>query len=336
LAGLSSARRDLVYVALVGLTVLVASAAADLNEELVLWVVAHPSLEWYQVEELPMAFALIGLGTGWFAFRRWRQYAAENQAHRAALEHLEVAMEAVVAANDAKTQFLAAMSHELRTPLNAILGFSEVIRDEVIGPTVSPIYREYADDIHKSGKRLLAILSDILDMAQLESGQLKFEIKPIPLAEVIHQVGRIIAPRASENGVKVSLEVVDGLVVKADSRRLQQAFLNLAHNAVKFTPSGGSVTLGGRIDGEMACLEVVDTGIGMAEKDIPRALTPFHQIDSSLRRKYQGVGLGLPLARRYVEQQGGLLALRSRVGRGTTVQIKMPLAREIAASSDAA
>ncbi|HWK45182.1 MAG TPA: HAMP domain-containing sensor histidine kinase [Stellaceae bacterium] len=299
--------------------------ATDLNEMVVRWGAAHPQFEWLGIEELPMGFALLGLGTGWFGFRRWRQYSEENKAHLRALDLLNVAMSEVVAANQAKTQFLAAMSHELRTPLNAILGFSELIRDQAVGPMVTPNYREYAGDIHDSGKHLLSIVNGILDMAQLEAGALTFEIAPTDLSAVIHQVVRMIAHRAFDGRVKIDVAIADEIIVDADHGKLQQAFLNVAHNAVKFTPPGGSVTLGCRIEGDMACLQVTDTGIGIAESDIPAALTPFCQIDGSLQRRYEGTGLGLPLAKRYVEKQGGALTLESRLGLGTIVTITLPL-----------
>jgi len=202
---LAPATRDLVSIVVVGLAAFVVAAMLDLNDELVDWTRVHPDLEWLGVDELPVAFALIGLGMGWYAFRRWREHKGESVAHRRTLSQLQQAMDEVVAANQAKSQFLAAMSHELRTPLNAILGFSEIIRDEAIGPAVGERYRDYANDIHSAGTHLLSIVNDILDMARSEAGSLNFETVPIEAAEIIDLVRRIVTPRARSGGVEIRI-----------------------------------------------------------------------------------------------------------------------------------
>jgi anti-sigma regulatory factor (Ser/Thr protein kinase) len=234
-------------------------------------------------------------------------------------------MEEVVAANQAKSQFLAAMSHELRTPLNAILGFSEVIRDQSVGPLVSSTYRGYASDIHNAGSHLLAIVSDILDMARIEANVLRFETGPVSAATILDEVARVVQQRADEGGVALRVVGPD-MIVCADQDKLRQALLNVAHNAVKFTPPGGSVTLSAERTGTMARLSITDSGIGIAAADITAALTPFRQIAGVMHRKYEGAGLGLPLAKRYVEVQGGSLELVSELGRGTVVTVMLPLA----------
>jgi signal transduction histidine kinase len=323
---LAPATRDLVSVMVVGLTAFVVAFAFDLNDEIVEWAKNHPALEWLGIDELPVAFALIGLGLGWYAYRRRREHKAETEAHVRTLAQLRQAMDEVVTANQAKAQFLAAMSHELRTPLNAILGFSEIIRGEGMGPTVSERYRDYANDIHGAGSHLLSIVNDILDMARSDAGSLAFETVPIEAAELIDLVRRIVAPRARSGSVELRVDIAAQLVVHGDPDKLRQALLNVAHNAVKFTPEGGVVTLSCYAVGGAACLQVIDTGIGIAPQDITVALTPFRQIDGALQRKYEGAGLGLPLAKRYVEGQGGTLQLASTVGKGTVVTITLPLA----------
>lgn len=238
---------------------------------------------------------------------------------------LSRAKDAAEAASAAKSEFLAAMSHELRTPLNAVIGFSEIIRGEAMGAGVADCYRDYANDIHNSGKHLLAIVNDILDMARSQAGSLQFEARPVDVAVLIDWVKRIIAPRALSGGVELRIDVADGLVVKGDEDKLRQALLNLAHNAVKFTPAGGTVTLACHAIDAAARLQVIDSGVGIAAGDISAALTPFRQIDGALHRKYEGAGLGLPLAKRYVEGQGGTLTIESSVGWGTIVTVTMPL-----------
>jgi two-component system cell cycle sensor histidine kinase PleC len=333
LTKLTPARRDFFWVLVIGILAFVATLQFDLNERLVGWAQVQGDFLSLGIDDLPMGFAVLGLGLGWYAVRRWREYKVESAAHLRTYSHLRLAMDEVVAANQAKSQFLAAMSHELRTPLNAILGFSEIIRGEAIGPTVTARYREYADDIHSSGAHLLAIVNDILDMARSEAGMLRFEVDPFDASEVVSLIGRIVAARARSGGVEIRIDVADGICINGDQDKLRQALLNLAHNAVKFTPAGGTVTLIGRIVAGKARLQVVDTGIGIAAKDIPTALTPFRQIDGALHRKYEGAGLGLPLAKRFIDGQGGTLSIESEVGRGTTVTIILPLAPAVSTAA---
>ena len=321
-------RRDFLLM----LVAVVLSAAAaltfDLNERFVTYALRHPEFEKFGLDDLPFGLAIVSLGATWFAYRRWQEYRRESCAHQQTMAQLHLAMEEAVKANQAKAQFLAAMSHELRTPLNAILGFSEVIKDQALGPTAVAKYRDYAGDIHASGALLLSIVNDILDMARIEAGTLRFEEESVDVADTLKRVQRMINARAIENGLSLDVAVEPGLVVRADRAKFRQALLNLAFNAVKFTPSGGRVQLRARREHGSARIEVADTGIGMAKEDIPRALVPFQQIDNSLQRRFEGTGLGLPLALRYVEKQNGSLVLESERGAGTTAIVRMPLARQ--------
>lgn len=231
-------------------------------------------------------------------------------------------------ANRAKAAFLAAMSHELKTPLNAVLGFSELIRDQMLGPVGQESYREYAADIHASGKRLLAIINDVLDVSRLEGGQLVLEPRLSPAQEIAEQA--ISMARATTGEPRaVALEIAaDFPLLHVDPRRIAQVLGNLLANAIKFTPSHGRIVLGAHIGAEGGVnFEVADTGIGMEEETITAALEPFRQLDGSLARKFEGTGLGLSIARALCELHGGKLSIVSAVGAGTTVTVSLPPSR---------
>lgn len=245
-----------------------------------------------------------------------------EQALRAALRQAELA-------NRAKAAFLAAMSHELKTPLNAVLGFSEIIRDEVLGAVGQPAYRDYAGDIHTSGRRLLSVINDVLDVTRLEGGLLALEPKACDARDIAEQV-IILARAATGDSRPVFVDMVDMPALEVDPRRLVQALGNLLANALKFTPEGGRIALTGRLaaDGG-ARFAVFDTGIGMAPETVSAALEPFNQLDGSLARRFEGAGLGLPIARALAELHGGQLTIRSAIGEGTTATISLPPSRLI-------
>ena len=245
---------------------------------------------------------------------------------------LEAAHRNAEQANTAKSQFLASMSHELRTPLNAILGFSEIIRDESLGRIEVPKYREYAEDIHQSGRHLLNVVNDVLDMAKIEAGKIELQDHQIVIAESIERSIKFVATLAAAANVALETQVPAGLpLVRADEVKLRQVLLNLLSNAVKFTPSGGRIRVEASADRRHGLTIVVsDNGIGIAPRDIPRVLQPFGQAETGLARKYNGTGLGLPLARSIVELHGGELTLDSEAGVGTTVRLRFPADRLIA------
>jgi signal transduction histidine kinase len=229
-------------------------------------------------------------------------------------------------ANRAKSEFLANVSHELRTPLNAVLGFSEILREEMHGPLGAARYKEFAQDIHDSGLHLLAIINDILDLSKIETGRLELHEEVISIEDLFDTVQRFVRERAKDAGLKIAVEIPPGLPpIRADQRALKQILLNLLSNAVKFTPAGGQITLQATLepDGGVA-FKVRDTGIGIAAHDLPKALEPFGQVDSSLTRKYQGAGLGLPISRALIELHRGRFTLASEPGVGTTVTISLP------------
>ena len=271
---------------------------------------------------------------------RLRAHIAELEATKSALEQtsssLSQALEAAAAANRAKSSFLAAMSHELRTPLNAVIGFSEMMTSQVFGPLGHERYLGYANDIHGSGVHLLALINDILDLSRIDSGEGRLDESTVDLREVVAESLKLVSHQAAAAGI--ALDAVcdaDLPPVRADRRRLKQALINLLANAVKFTPAKGHVAVRASMRGGAPTIVVSDTGIGIAAKDIPRALEKFGQVDSSLSRKYEGAGLGLPLAKQFMELHGGTLTLESTVDIGTTVTITLPASR-IAAAARAA
>jgi signal transduction histidine kinase len=231
-------------------------------------------------------------------------------------------------ASRAKTEFIANMSHELRTPLNAIIGFSDVLAHELFGPLGHPRYVGYAQDVRESGEHLLSLINDVLDVAKIEGNKIELYEEIVDCVMIVDTCIRLVRERAIAAGVTVSKHVEPSVPkLLADERRLKQIVLNLLSNAVKFTPSGGSVSVHVASDAKGFRIEVLDTGIGIVEQDIERALAPFGQIDSRLARRYNGTGLGLPLAQSLTELHGGRLEITSKLEQGTTVTIWLPSAR---------
>jgi len=228
-------------------------------------------------------------------------------------------------ADRAKSSFLANMSHELRTPLNAIIGFSQMMQYEVAGP-LNEKYRSYADDIQRSGIHLKDVVNGILDLSKIEVGALELRETPVFIPDITDACMRLVRPLADSAQVHLASEIAPDLpVLSADEIRLKQAVLNVLSNAVKFTTAGGRVTLGARVLGKELVITVADTGIGMRPEDVAVALQPFRQIDSALNRRYEGTGLGLPLARAFTELHGGRLEIDSAPGVGTTITLMIPL-----------
>ncbi|MGH6932360.1 MAG: ATP-binding response regulator [Dongiaceae bacterium] len=242
---------------------------------------------------------------------------------------LRDAMERAEAASRAKTEFLATMSHELRTPLNAIIGFSEVLKRELLGPLGQERYREYAKDINESGAHLLNLISDILEYSKSECGKLRLVESEMDLGSIVAGVLRQTAPRAEAAGVTVQREGTEHAIrIHADERKLRQVMLNLMSNAIKFTPMGGEVRVGiTRNDGGDVLIRVSDTGIGIAPEDLPKVYSAFGQVDNAWTRHHEGTGLGIPLAKAMIELHGGALNIKSDLGVGTTVEVKLPRER---------
>lgn len=227
-----------------------------------------------------------------------------------------------------KSQFLANVSHELRTPLNAIIGFSEIIKNEVMGALNNDTYMNYIKDIHSSGVHLLSLINDILDFSKAEAGKLELHLSEMDATKLIKNCMRLVSPRAEQAKVNLVTEVPnEHFIITGDAKKLKQVLLNLLSNAVKFTPEEGEVkvTAWQNVMDDSIAIEVKDSGIGIAPKDISRAMSPFGQVDSALSRKYEGTGLGLPLTKKFVEIMGGTFKIESEVNVGTTITITIPL-----------
>nr|WP_256437979.1 ATP-binding protein [Rhodomicrobium sp. Az07] len=233
-------------------------------------------------------------------------------------------------ANEAKSAFLANMSHELRTPLNAILGFSEIIRDKMIGTDIDR-YASYAADIHQSGTHLLTIVNDILDVTRIESGKLELHEDKINLDTLIHRSLLAVQGQALAGSVLLAAPARNlGVVIHGDKGKLKQILVNLLSNAIKFTAQGGRIVISAmpEWDGGL-CIKIRDTGIGMSGDEIRQALELFRQVETGLSRRYEGAGLGLPLAVRLTELHGGTLTIDSTPGEGTEVSIRFPAKRVV-------
>jgi len=241
-------------------------------------------------------------------------------------DEMRTARDEAERANRAKTAFLVTMSHELRTPLNAVIGFSEIMKGELLGPVGRPEYREYSRDIHESGQHLLSLINDLLDLAKIESGKDDLVEEWIDVPSLIRSTASLARGRAARAGVEIEISFDDELpMLRADERKLKQILTNLLINAVKFTENGGSISVKCWARSESGfVIQVVDTGIGIAPEDIHLALSQFGQIDNQLSRKNKGTGLGLPLAKAITEQHGGSLDLQSEPGKGTTVTVRLP------------
>ena len=233
-------------------------------------------------------------------------------------------------ANQAKSKFLANMSHELRTPLNAIIGFSEIMESGMFGPLGADKYIEYARDIRESGEYLLDVIDDILDMSKVEAGGIRLAPEAVELDSLLADCIRVVSTRAGEKNLALNSQVEAGIHLNADRRSLKQIALNLLSNAVKFTPDGGAVSVRARIRGSRVSIAINDNGIGIARQALHKLGRPFEQVESQLTKRHQGSGLGLAIAKSLVELHGGTMRIRSRLGRGTMVVVRLPAGTGVA------
>ena len=228
-------------------------------------------------------------------------------------------------ANQAKSKFLANMSHELRTPLNAIIGFSEIMELGMFGPLGTEKYHEYCSDIRGSGQYLLEVINDILDMSKIEAGRIRLDFEDLNLDSLLSEAMRVVAARAQDKQLQLTARISPELRLRADRRALKQIALNLLSNAVKFTPYGGRVTVRGRASERYITLAILDSGIGIAKDALARLGRPFEQVESQLTKSHQGSGLGLAISKSLVELHGGSMRIRSALGKGTLVVVRLPL-----------
>jgi signal transduction histidine kinase len=213
------------------------------------------------------------------------------------------------------------------------LGFAEILERGLFGPLGDPRYREFAADIHASGRHLLEVIGNILDLAKVDAGKLELFTQDFDIVEIMQSCGRLMSESANSAGVALEVLTPQGPVyIQGDATRIRQILLNLLSNAVKFTPRGKTVTLAGEPVEDGFILRVIDTGIGMTEEETLRAMEPFHQIDSSLARRHQGTGLGLPLTKSLVTLHEGEMDIKSVPGEGTAVTVWLP--RQQASSAD--
>jgi signal transduction histidine kinase len=288
-----------------------------------IWDVDRPGAMLLRNTALPVGAALaLVLAAGAAFLRRTVRVAREREELVARLARER---DAAQLAEQSKAQFLMTMSHELRTPLNAIIGFASLIRDGAGGSDPGHV-REYARDIEDSGQRLLALVNDILQAAHVRMGAAELRLEPMSPASVVHAVIAAISTKASARGVVLREEVPADLpVIFADAGSVRQMLVNLVSNAVKFTPTGGAVTVSAAqgADGGVA-ISVADTGIGMTAEEIARATDAFWQAEDGPDRRADGAGLGLTLTKAQIEEHGGRLEIASTPGRGTTMTLRFP------------
>jgi signal transduction histidine kinase len=287
------------------------------------------------VVAVSLLIVFVGLSSAYldlYLEKRRTDESVRLRAHIAELEatkrELGLALETASAANKTKSTFLAAMSHELRTPLNAIIGFSELMRAEAFGPLGDVRYRTYSEDICTSGNHLLRLINDILDLSRLEARKAELHEAPVLLPRLMQEARAMLENQARDAHVSLVHECAPDLpLIRADERRVKQIVLNLLSNAIKFTPAGGRVRLSAKLNAGTVEIVVADTGIGIAKSDLAKAFESFGQIDNRLSRRYEGSGLGLPLARHLAELHGASLSIDSQPSMGTVVTVRFPASR---------
>jgi len=243
-------------------------------------------------------------------------------------ESLRRAKREADAANASKSRFLANMSHELRTPLNAIIGFSEIISGQFFGDVGNDRYLDYSSDILKSGRHLLAVINDVLDLSRSEAGKMVLAARETDMADVLADCIAMVREQCADAGLRFTVAGLEGqpLVLNGDPAKLRQIFLNLLSNAIKFTEKGGTISLAVAASGTSIAVTVADTGIGMNPEDVEIAFQPFGQVDNRLERRYEGTGLGLPLTKALVDLHKGTIVIDSARGQGTRVTVTFPRA----------
>jgi two-component system, sensor histidine kinase SagS len=262
---------------------------------------------------------------------RTKEIREEIERHKSTLVELSRLKETADAANDAKTSFLANMSHELRTPLNAIVGFTSIMSEEMFGPLGSDKYRQYVKDIQESGTHLSEILGNILDLAKVEAGELQLNDEEVLVSDMIGACTKMMSVLAAGSDLKLEEDISPDVgKVKVDELRIKQVLINLITNALKFTQAGGLITVGAAVNSDNHVLMwVEDNGVGIPENKLETILEPFAQVDLSVKKVHQGVGLGLSLSKSLVELHEGRLWIESELDAGTKVLFTLPPERTV-------
>lgn len=250
----------------------------------------------------------------------------QSMEHVHSLEKLAIAKAELEAANASRSRFLSIISHELRTPMNAIIGFSEILKNEMLGPIGTKKYVEYAGDICTSGQHLLSLINDLLDMSKVEAGKWRLKHSDVNVETLVRSCARLMSEQAASGNIAIELSFSNTQnPVFIDERAIRQVLLNLLSNALKFTGKAGSVRINTAIDDALLNIAVIDNGVGIQECDLSRVFKPFEQGENNLNRTHEGTGLGLSLCKSLVELHGGTISLDSHEGEGTMVAFSLPL-----------
>ncbi len=249
----------------------------------------------------------------------------EIQQKNTALQRTEIEAERAREASNVKSRFLAHMSHEMRTPLNAIIGFSDIMKNEMLGP-IQLAYLDYANDINNSGLHLLGLVNALLDLAKIEQNKAEVHIEEVVLERVLEDAIRLVSEFARKQSIRIDLNVAGNVpaTICSDRSKLLQSLVNVLSNSVKYTPEGGSVEIGVFLNDVSVEIVIEDNGIGMSEDDLTTALEPFGQVNNPLTSTTKGTGLGLPISREFIALMGGRFDIFSEVGVGTKVTISIP------------
>ena len=271
-------------------------------------------------------FGVFLLREGFVIGRTIHRNIAQRIALLAMTESLGDALDRADAANRAKSTFLANMSHELRTPLNAIIGFSDVMRNEMLGP-LPQRYVEYATDIHRSGQHLLHLIDEVLNMARIDSGGMKLDLETVDMGTLITDCVKSFEGKAKDANITFRTELRPMPVIKADKRAIREVVSNLLSNALKYNSRDGFVTIETRMLGDAVSVWIHDTGVGIAPANLPRVIKPFERLESATNaNKRGGTGLGLAVSNALIEMHGGKLVIESEVDVGTSVYFTLPVA----------